>query len=140
MVRESRVKEFIFSPGSMTASTAGLFSVFSDHVINGALKSFWFTSGNHTALGSYLLFESGLHNSGVGLGGLIARVDVGSINTVYYPVAITSNRATTNALTEGTIVAGSFIETEFVVHGPLRLVGSGLGDGTSGTGFIVRYI
>lgn len=132
MVRENRIKEYIFSIGSLTADANGRFDVFTDHTINGTIQSVSFLDANYTATGSLLLFQSGLLNSGTNGNDLVLKLRAGSENSVFYPVAY----GELNTNTTGSPQAF----TQMVVHAPLRLVGSGLGNGTSGLGYIVRYI
>lgn len=87
MARDVRIKQYIFSPGSLTASSAGLFNVYSDHSINGTVQNIVLQTNNHTTTGSYLLFVSGLANSGTALGELILTLRAGSSNQDYYPIA-----------------------------------------------------
>lgn len=133
MVKVSRVESEIFSIGSLTASSAGLFDAYSSQSLNGNVKSVWFGDGNYTSTGSILLFESGLGNSN--LMGLILNIRAGSTNQVFYPYTVA---------VDNKIVAGSFtnqiVIAEFGIHGPLRVVGSGLGANTSGTLLMVRYV
>lgn len=134
MVRGERVKEHIFGVADLTIAGTGSIEVFS-RSINGTIKSINWTSSNYTALGSLLLFESGTNNDGTALGGMIMRWCIGSEDTNFYPLTQTNN----NQGVLGSFAGQPGFPVEQVIHGPLRLVGSGLGTG-SGLGLVVRYI
>lgn len=119
----------------MTSDADGLFNVYSDHTINGTIKSVNFLDGNYTATGSILVFASGLGNSGTALNELIMRFRAGSENQTFYPyVTMFDNQGVTGSFTN------HLITTENIIHAPVRLVGSGLGDSKSGVGLIINYI
>lgn len=132
MVRDIRIKDYVFRTGSLTASSAGLFSVFSDHTINGTIQNITLEDNNWTTTGSILIFTSGGENASTNVGGLIITLRAGSSPRTYYPILYgDTNQA-------GTGSPQAFIRP--VINSPLRVVGSGLGDGTSGTSLIIRYI
>ena len=132
MVRSNRVKEYIFRLGSITASSAGLFSTFSDYSVNGTIQSVQILDTSYSDTGSLILFESGTGNSGVGLSGRIIRLRAGSENQTFYPFVYADNNAAATGSPQ------TFAQN--VINAPLRLVGSGLGNGTSGLGVVVKYI
>lgn len=136
MVRDVRVKEYIFPVSDLVASAAGLFDVYSDHAINGTIQSINIGSNSYTSTGSHLLFESGTINDGVQAGMQFMRIATSLQNQVVYPAQI-SRLQNNSVVNSGT----NFIDVQkMVCMGPLRLVGSGMGNGTSGTYFAVRYI
>ena len=133
MIRENRIKNYNFSVGSLTANSDGLFSVYSDHSINGTIHSVSIGSNTYTNTGSLLLFLSGTDN-GINNQDLILQTRTGSRIQTFYPVHVG------NYLTSIPTGAGSTAYVNPIVNGPLRLVGSALGDGTSGLYYSVRYI
>ena len=136
MVRDDRIKQYMFSPGSLTVNAAGSGTVYSDHSINGTIKNIIGLDNNYTTTGSILIFASGLANSGTGLGELILTLRAGSmINKDYYPFAY-------GALNQEAIASGTTgaVFQQKVIHAPLRLAFSGCGNGTSGVGLIINYI
>lgn len=132
-MRDNRVKSYEFSIGSLTADSAGLFSVYTDHVINGTIQSVSIGSNTYTNTGSLLLFESGTTN-GINNEGLILQTRAGSKIQTLYPIQVG------NYLTSTATSAGSTAFIQNVVNSPLRLVGSALGNGASGLYYVVRYI
>ena len=134
MLRSNRIKEYNFSLGSLTAPSAGSFTVFSDHVINGTIQSITLYPNTFTTTGSLLVFASGLANSGVGLGDLIITLRAGSTGTFYPVVYPAINQS---IILSGTTVAMS---VQPIINSILRIVGSTVGDTTSGLGLSVRYI
>ena len=133
MLRENRIKNYRFNIGSLTANSDGLFSVYSDHAINGTIHSVSVGSNTYTNTGSLLLFQSGTDN-GTNNQDLILQLRSGSRIQTFYPIQVG------NYLTSISTSAGSTAFVNFVINGPLRLVGSALGDGTSGLYYDVRYI
>src|SRR3990167_9301835 len=85
MLRENRIKNYRFSVGSLTANSDGLFSVYSDHVINGTIQSVSIGSNTYTNTGSYLLFQSGTDN-GTNNQDLILQTRTGSRIQTFYTV------------------------------------------------------
>ena len=133
MVRDIRIKEYTFNVGSLTAPTTGLFDVYSDHSLNGTIVNISAGSNTYTNTGSLLFFQSGTAN-GINNQDLILQLRAGSRIQTFYPIQVG------HYLTSVTTSAGSTAFVPFVINGPLRLVGSALGDGTSGLGITVRYI
>ena len=133
MIRENRIKNYRFTVGSLTANSDGLFSVYSDHSINGTIHSIYAGSNTYTNTGSLLLFQSGTDN-GTNNQDLILQLRTGSRMQTFYPVQVG------HYFTSIPTGAGSTAFVNFVINGPLRLVGSALGDGTSGLIYDVRYI
>lgn len=132
MVRSIRIKEYRFSLGSLTASAGGLFNVYSDQAINGTLQNIYFGDNSYTATGSLLVFASGTGNSGVGINDLFMRVRAGSSNTTLYPFVYPENNQNTTGSPQAF--------TQPVMNSTLRIVGSGLGNVTSGLSLVVRFI
>lgn len=130
MTRPNRVKEYIFSTGSLTANSDGLLSVYSDHSLNGTIQSISVGSNTYTNTGSYLIYASGTDN--VNQQNLFIRFRVGSMLTTLYPIVY----GDTNQ--QGTGSPQAFVQN--IINAPLRVVGSGLGNGTSGVNLTVRYI
>ena len=116
-----RIKTFTFRPGSLTAASTGLFSVFSEHPINGV-----FDTGNYSANGSMVLLTSGTSSEQIWTFEGTADAD-----KIAYPMIY----AVDNSNTTGSPQA--FVRR--VVRTPLNLIGSGLGDGKSGLGFTIYY-
>ena len=136
MVRPERIKEFRFTPGSLTSNAAGSGTFFSSHTINGQVRSIEFGTNNYTTTGSVLIFASGIGNTGTGTAGLIYRVAAGSVATlgsksIAYPYVVHSDN---QGAYDDTFV------TLFDINGPLRVVLSGCGASKSGTELIIRYI
>ena len=134
MVRDNRIKQYMFSPGSLTVNAAGSGTTYSDHSINGIIQNIVFLDNNYTTTGSILIFASGLGNSGIGLGELILTLRAGSTGDFYPYKYGTVNQAVTAS---GTSQPALF---QSVIHAPLRLAFSGCGAATSGVGLIVNYI
>jgi len=130
MVRDIRVKESIFRVGSLTADAAGLFDVYSPEVVNGTIQSVTIGSNTFTNTGSLILMESGTVPA---VGNTIIQTRAGSMMQTVYPIVYG------NANTGGGIGSPqAFVRP--VINGQLRLVGSGLGNGTSGLIYMVRYV
>ena len=135
MVRDVRVKEYIFSQGSLVADGGGEFEVFSDHPINGTIQNIEWQAGNNTSTGSIILFASGLINSGTGLPGQIANISGISVDSITYPSVIpvdidgVTGSATSNVP-----------RFQHVINTPIRVQGTNTGDDKSGLGLVVRYI
>lgn len=138
-LKSGRIQEYRWGPGSLTAiAVSGTINVYSD-AIQGQIKSIHCNTNNHTALGSYLLFESGLFNSGTALGGLIMRWCVGSTNQVFQPYVYKfDHQGNLGSYALGGVSQYN-IYGDYIITGPLRLVGSGLGASTSGLGIVVKY-
>lgn len=130
MLRPNRVKEYIFSTGSLTANADGLFSVYTDHSLNGVIQSVTLGSNTYTNTGSVILYVSGTDN--VAQNDRIMTLRAGSMMQTFYPVVY----GTLNSAVTGSPQAFE----QNVINGPLRVVGSGLGNGTSGLTLVVRYI
>ena len=133
MVRDIRVKEYIFSVGNLTADSAGLFDTYSDHTINGTIHSITVGSNSYTHTGSLLFFQSGTQN-GVNNQDLILQLRAGSRIQTFYPVQVG------HYLTSTSTNAGSTAFLQNVVSAPLRVVGSAVGALGSALPIIVRYI
>lgn len=129
------IEEYRFELADLSASSAGLFDLYSTHSINGTIESITFLNNSFAAAGSLLIFPSGLQNSGTNTGGLVIRTRAGSTNTTIYPRTYTYD----NQFVIGSGTSDSARE-KIVVNEPIRLVGSGLGNGTSGIGVIIRYV
>ena len=130
MSRPNRIKEYIFSVGSLTANSDGLFNVYTDHSLNGTVQSVSVGSNTYTNTGSLLIYVSGTDNSTQN--DIIMRIRAGSMMQTFYPVVY----GTLNTNVTGSPQAFE----QNVLNGPLRVVGSGLGNGTSGLTLKVRYI
>lgn len=128
--KSGRIEEYRFSMGSLTANSTGHFDVYSAQSINGVVQSILLNANSHTTTGSYLIFVSGLANSGTALGDLIITLRAGSTG-VFYP--ITYGR--TNQAGTGSPQAFE----QFAINGPVRIVGSGLLADSSGLGLVITY-
>lgn len=133
MVRDIRIKEYVFRVGSLTASSAGLFDVYSDHTLNGTIVNISVGSNTYTNTGSLLFFQSGTNN-GINNEDLILQLRAGSKIQTFYPVQV--GHYLTNLATS----AGSTAFIQNIINAPLRVVGSTVGAGTSGLYVVVRYI
>ena len=133
MVRDLRIKDYTFSVGSLTADTDGLFNVYSDYSLNGTIQNISFGSNTYTNTGSFLFYVSGTDN--VAQKDLILRMRVGSMMTTIYPRTYTFD----NQQIIGSATSDNAREN-FIINSPLRLVGSGLGNATSGLYVTIRYI
>lgn len=133
MVRDIRTKEYIFNVASLTADSAGLFNSYSDHTINGTIHSVSVGSNTYTNTGSLLLFVSGTNN-GINNEDLILQLRAGSKIQTWFPIQ------TGHYFTSLPTGAGSSAFVQNIVNAPLRLVGSAVGNGTSGLYVVVRYI
>lgn len=131
--KSSRINEVRFSIGSLTADADGLFNVYTSTPLNGAIQKIFVGSNTYTNTGSLLFFVSGTTN-GVNNQGLILQLRAGSRIQDFYPVRVvhTFDGIQTNA--------GSIAYAQSVINTPLRIVGSGLGNGTSGLGVIINYM
>ena len=109
-------------------------NVYSSHDINGEMRLIQILPNTYESTGSLFLMISGTNEiiwqciSGTATS-MISSADV------YLPMA--SARTTQNTNLSGT--AGNGIWTSFPLFGTIRLVGSGLGNGTSGTQINIGY-
>jgi len=133
MVRDNRIKEYVFPPGSLLADAAGLFDVYSDHVINGTIHQIIIGSYSYGTTGSLILFESGIETS---FNGRQLIRNTNASNNHFYPLRF-GEINTNSVITSGT---NFFTMVPQVVNSQLRLVGSGLVANSSGTYYAVRYI
>lgn len=133
MVRDLRIKDYVFNIGSLTSASTGLLDVYSDHTINGQIQSIAVGSNTYTNTGSLLIYISGTDNSVQR--DLILRLRVGSMMTTFYPNVnpIDSQMALGSATT-------AISPFQYISNAPIRIVGSGLGNAASGLYLQVRYI
>jgi hypothetical protein len=130
-LKSGRIEEYRFSIGSLTASAGGLFDVYSSYPINGTIDSIGLGSNTFTNTGSLSIFLSGTDN--VAQTNLIIRLRAGSYMQTFYPfVQMVDNQGV--AWTAGSVQTKQVISSDL-----LRVVGSGLGNGTSGLYVTVRY-
>lgn len=132
-LKSGRIEELRFGIGSLTASSAGLFDVYTNSSLNGEVINISIGSNNFTNTGSLLFFFSGTNNTGTLTGDLILRIRAGSYAQTLYPF---TQRVDNQGLGW---TAGSVVPTSFFGNAPIRLVGSGLGDGASGLFVSVKY-
>lgn len=126
MRKAGTIEEYKFVVSDLTANAAGLFDLYSNRSVNGTIQNISFLNNTFTATGSLMVFASGTENE------FFMKIRAGSTNQVYYPFVYTyDNNQTTGSPN---------IATQRVVNSPIRIVGSGLGNGTSGLGIIIRYI
>lgn len=134
MVRDIRLKEYVFPLGSLSSDANGLLETYSDHVINGTIQNIVLYANSYTTTGSLMIFASGLLNSGTNIGDMIITLRAGSVG-VYHPFEYGDVNNGIN--TSGTTATAWFPKT---INSRIRLVGSVLGNATSGLGLTVRYI
>ena len=138
MVRDNRVKRYSFQGAELLASTgtaSGIIDIFSSHDLNGELRVVQVLGNNYNATGSVFLMISGTNEI---IWQLISgtATEMISSTSAYLPMA--SARTTQNTNLSG--AGGAGVWTSFPIFGPLRLVGSGLGSGKSGTQINIGYV
>jgi hypothetical protein len=138
MVRENRIKDYVFPAESLTGNaTTGRFDVYSDHVVNGKLQAVYWKAGNISKTGSIQVMVSGMGNestiltmtSGTATGHNLEE------DWVVFPRATT---VTTSAIpTSG----GGYIDyAEIWLNSIIRIIGSGVGTGSVASGLTLVYI
>ena len=127
MVRENRIKNISFPVGSLTASSAGRFNVYSEQPFNGVIKKIQFEAGNYGANGSIFVNISG----GVSEQILLKKGGTNADFTSYPLVYGVDNVNATGSPS---------MFTEYVGQSTIQLIGSGLGATKSGLGLTVYYI
>ena len=131
-MNDHRIKCYRFRAGSdLLASSAGLFDSYALWPIPGTLKGIQFMSNNYTATGSLFLTMSGTRET---IWSCVSGTLTGNISQTGLITPVSLAKSTLNE--SGTTIG----YTEIPVYGQLRLVGSGLGNGKSGTGFNILYI
>ena len=130
MVRDHRIETYDFNSGLIGAN----FDLYTWRSVNGILEAIWIQPNSFDPTGSLFLTISG---QGYPVWSLISGTSTGNAasNTAYYPVASNVNQV--NTTLSGT--NGNGVYTDIPLFGTLRLVGSGLGAGTSGTSITVVY-
>lgn len=130
MRKSFAVEELLFPPGSLVASAAGLFDIYSDRPINGLLWGIVILENSFAANGSLILAVSGETGEEIW-----RRNGTASTSGTVLP------RATT-VFTDNTIVSGTGYQVvdNIYLNSVLRLTGSGLGNGTSGAGIKIGYL
>ncbi len=131
-MRDNRIKSYRFPLGSLIASAGGIIDIYTPHTLNGTLQSIQLVAGNFTATGSFDLTVSG---TGETIWSIISGTNTNNIavSDTVFPRAIP--RDTTNLS-----LSGANYFTEIVMNSDLRLIGSGLGNATSGLGLNIQYI
>lgn len=131
MVRPNRIKSYRYNVGSIVADASGNMDLYTDYPLNGLIQSIQLLSTNFTDTGSLILTISG---TGEQVWGLTSGTALNNVATadVVFPRATT--RGTNNSDQSGLSYA------EIPINSVLRLMGSGLGNVTSGTGFNLQYI
>jgi len=124
------VEELLFPPGSVTASSAGLFDVYSHRPINGLLWGIVILENSFAANGSLILAVSGETGEVIW-----ERNGTASTSGAYLPRA-------TLVLTDGTAISGTgnMPVDNIYLNSVLRLTGSWLGASTSGAGIKIAYL
>jgi len=131
-MNDLRIKCYRFRAGSdLLASSAGLFDSYALWPIEGTLMGIQFTSNNYAATGSLFLTVSGTEDA---IWSCISGTVTSNINVTGLITPVNLARDTKN--NSGTNIG----YIEMPIYGVMRLVGSGLGDSKSGTGFNVLYI
>jgi len=132
MVRDNRIKTYRFPVGSLVASAGGIIDIHTHTPLNGLLQAVEYTGGNYGGTGSLQILLSGTNTqllvikSGTAFGNDIATGDA------IYPRAITRG-------TDGSSQSG-LNYAEMPLNTVIRIIGSGLGNQKSGTGFSIGYI
>ena len=129
MVRDVRIKNYTFSIGSLTAASTGLFGVYSDHPINGEILKIFIGSNTWTATGSLQLFPSGTTAENIFT--ITSGTTTGNVSEsrIVYPFVY--------QVTNLDVQSGAGVNR--IVSDPLFLVGSGVGNSTSGLNVTVWY-
>lgn len=126
-MRPNRIKEYMFSIGSLTADANGRFEIFSDCTINGTIQKIEYAAtASWAAAGSILVTISGPNEQIWYYSGACQTA------TTVYPFVYGQNNAN--------ITGSPQVAVRRVINSPLRIVGSGLGAGKSGLGLTVYYI
>ena len=123
--------------GTVTASTkagSGLFTAHTTYEINGMLKSIVIKDNNFEDTGSLYLRASGLNYD---VWSMQSGTVTSSVATsgVYIPKGIM--RTTENVSMSGTLAAGML--GDIPMYGVYTIIGSGMGDSTSGLGIVLVY-
>ena len=136
-MRPNRIKNFKFEIGSLTANSSGQFSVYSKYPLNGLIYGVHIGQSTWTSsTGSLFLNASGPE---IVIWSMVSGTDRGDgVGTS----GVTFPRATT-VRTNSVPLSGANGYAEFAlapVNSIMHLVGSGLGNGTSGIELNVIYI
>ena len=130
-MKAGTIQEAIFTQTELVA-VGSFLDVYTPYAVNGTIHSISVGSNNFVNIGSLAFYFSGTDNSVEQ--DLILRIRAGSIMKTFYPL-------TTQSDNQGvTISVNSGNWTNIVGNAPIRIVGSGLNDGQSGTYAIIRYI
>lgn len=127
MAVNNRIESYNFVTSSITSDSNGLFEAYSENDIIGRLNIIQILNNTFSANGSIQLFLSGNNEL------LWRKNGVAGASGTFYPREYVTNNV--NDQISGTAVA----TTQALIVGTLRLVGSGLGDGTSGLGINIYY-
>lgn len=133
MVRENRIKEYRFNPGSLVANAGEVIDTYTSYPLNGTLQMVELLVGNWEDTGSIYITVSGTGEtllyfaSGTSMG----TTGVGEDQFVYPQVFAVDNTGT----------AGSpNVMTQRVINSLIRVAGGNLGSGKSGLGLNLKYI
>ena len=130
MVRDTRIKDYRFSIGSLTSNAGGVIDVYTSYPLNGTLESIERKAASYTNTGSLFVSISGTNQQVYQLiSGTAIGTNVGIADVV--------NPVKTNVNIEGSTLS---IFTKIPINSKIHLIGSGLGNGASGLGLNIVYI
>lgn len=138
MVRPNRIKDYFFTTGSspqsnLVATAGGIVNTYSNFSVNGAIQKIVFIPGNYTATGSLQVQVSGTNELILNIiSGTNAMVGSQTNPVILYPFIYNVDSSNTTGSPQ--------TYTNRVINAPLQLIGSGLGNGTSGLGVFIHYI
>lgn len=138
MVRSNRIKQTSLDDlpiGSLTATATGIIDTYMPNPINGFLQTVIWQAGNHTATGSLFITISGANTT---ILTLTSGATTGMVAADFtkYPRVVTDS--TLGIKQSGANGFNNF--AEIPINGVIHVVGSGLGNGTSGLGLNFTYV
>lgn len=125
MVRDNRVKDYIFSQSNLTVATGSNIDVYSDHILNGVIQSVGWKAGNVAATGSIIINVSGMNDESN-----ILVMSSGTTTGHHLEEDWVVFPRTTTVSTSSIPISGANGYNEFgmiPVNSIIRVVGSGLG-------------
>lgn len=131
-LKAGAINEYRFPTGSLVASAGGIINVTSNVSLNGTIQKITMETSTYTGTGSLQFFASGTPADlilGFTSGTIFGNVGGGFI---VYPMAYPQG---TNGVTGS---PQAFVRP--TINGPIQIIGSGLGNGTSGLSIVVQWI